>query len=114
MTRGSHQLQFGAYWMHSLQNVYGPLNGDADTSDLVVKLQRLADPLPSRCANWSEGVPSTALCLAANKQKRDIAISAAAQEPPAGRWIGIMASAACSLLPSSAARRANQAGWPRR
>ena len=28
MTRGAHQLQFGANWMHSLQNVYGPLFGD--------------------------------------------------------------------------------------
>src|SRR6266478_2409190 len=28
MIRGSHQLQFGVNWMHSLQNVYGPLFGD--------------------------------------------------------------------------------------
>ena len=30
MIRGNHQMQFGAYWMHSLQNVYGPLNGDGN------------------------------------------------------------------------------------
>ena len=30
MTRGNHQLQFGVNWMHSLQNVYGPLNADGN------------------------------------------------------------------------------------
>ena len=30
MTRGNHQLQFGFTWMHSLQNVYGPLNADGN------------------------------------------------------------------------------------
>ncbi len=30
MTRGNHQLQFGFNWMHSLQNVYGPLNADGN------------------------------------------------------------------------------------
>jgi len=28
MIRGNHQIQFGVNWMHSLQNVYGPLFGD--------------------------------------------------------------------------------------
>jgi hypothetical protein len=30
MTRGNHQLQFGVNWMHSLQNVFGPLNADGN------------------------------------------------------------------------------------
>jgi len=30
MTRGTHQLQFGVNWMHSLQNVFGPLNADGN------------------------------------------------------------------------------------
>jgi len=30
MTRGNHQLQFGVNWMHSLQNVVGPLNADGN------------------------------------------------------------------------------------
>ena len=28
IVKGKHQLSFGVNWIHSIQNVYGPLNGD--------------------------------------------------------------------------------------
>ena len=56
MIRGNHQIQVGAYWMHSLQNVYGPLNGDGNfTFSGATTGLSLADFLLGDASSFTQG-----------------------------------------------------------
>jgi hypothetical protein len=56
MIRGNHQMQFGVYWMHSLQNVYGPLFGDGSfTFSGATTGLSMADFLLGNVSSFTQG-----------------------------------------------------------